>query len=263
MISFNPFFYLKKLRQKLFIYFYFNAESIKKEEEDKFISIGGNLDQALKKLNAILEIKRGKSFDFQSDSIHWLLWSVISLENSVKRVLEIGTFKGEGTSILAQLFPDAEIVTVDLPEDDPLLRAFYGRNTEEKYNEYREIQAKNIAFKNIKALKINSFFLPSVVTGSFDLVWVDGGHLFPDIAWDLSHAWNLTSPSGIIMCDDIIPEEKKYKNAYASSESYQVLQYLKERAPIKPILFLKRRNPELYASILKRKYVVYFRKVKG
>lgn len=247
---------LKRLYYKFFLYPTYDRAAIDAEEEGKFKSIGASSNEALSRLNAILGRIRGKDFDFKTDSIHWLLWSAVRGKKEARRILEIGTSLGEGTRILAELFPEAEIVSVDLPESDPLLRAFYKREDDAGYKKYLEEQAKNTHYPNIHLLKTNSFFLTSQVEKGFDLIWVDGGHLLPDVAWDLANAWNLAAPGGIVMCDDVIPEPG-HKNAYASSESAGILRYLSERTGAEPTLFLKRRSPQAYWPTLKRKYVSY------
>jgi hypothetical protein len=42
--------------------------------------------------------------------------------------------------------------------------------------------AENTAEPNIELVKANSLFLPSLKLEPFDLIWVDGSHLYPEVA---------------------------------------------------------------------------------
>jgi hypothetical protein len=259
MVSLNPQYYFKKIQRKISIKFFINEEKINKEENQKLASLG-DIEVALDKLNKILISKYERPFDLKRDSIHWLLWSILSLNVPVKRILEIGTYKGEGTYLLAKLFPEAEVVTVDLPEDDPILRSTYKRQLDEEYKKYAEEQKTNLSLSNITFIKSNSFFIPENIEGRFGLLWVDGGHLLPEIAWDLCNAWNMCESGGVIMCDDVLISEKNISNQYASSDSYKIMNYIQARKSFVSALFLKRRNIAYYASDLTRKYVALIRK---
>jgi predicted O-methyltransferase YrrM len=199
---------------------------------------------------------RGSDFDFASDSIHWLVFSALSVaKTDVRHILEIGTFDGEFTWILSRLFPEAKITTVDLPGSDPLLRDFYNRESDSDFQRYKAKQKANLANGNINLVESNSFFLLDKVSEKFDLIWVDGGHLYPEVAWDLCSAYHLCRDDGQVLCDDVIPLKKFYKDRYVSTESFEVLKYLQARTPIELILFLKRRNPFFFAVKKDRKYV--------
>jgi predicted O-methyltransferase YrrM len=234
---------------------------LKQEEQRKFKKSDLDLDSGLVLLNGILNKKLGRYFDFKNDSIHWLVFSALSARGyKPERILEIGTFDGEFTFILSQLFPESEVVTVDLPESDPLLRGLYDRENDEAFTEYLRIQRTNLSQPNIQAIKCNSFFILDQFQCKFDLIWVDGGHLYPEVAWDLCSSYHLCSPGGYVLCDDVIPESKSYKDQYVSHESNEVLEYVQSRVDCELTLFLKRRNPELYARRHTRKYVSCMRK---
>ncbi|MEK7531884.1 MAG: class I SAM-dependent methyltransferase [Patescibacteria group bacterium] len=256
----NPKTYFNWFYKRFFLSFLYDSARVNAEEDNKLSALGGDRATALNKLNVFFKAGNGREFDYQNDSIHSLLFAIISLHHPISRILEIGTFSGESTRLLAQLFPDAEIITVDLPEDDLLLRAYYKRGSDKEYQAYLEKQEKNLASPNIRLIKINSFFLNSKVSGMFNLIWIDGGHLYPEVAWDICNAWNLCAPRGIILCDDVLPYKKLHKSPYHSSESFEVLQYVANRSSASPTLFLKRRNSNLYPFLLKRKYVACLQK---
>jgi predicted O-methyltransferase YrrM len=194
-----------------------------------------------RRLDEVLAQTRGRSFDFARDSIHWLVFACLR-ERAVGpvRILELGTFDGEFTAILSGLFPDAQIITLDLPESDPILRRTYRREDDEAYRNFVAKRDANIAAPNVHWLQINSVFLLDHVQGPFDLVWVDAGHLYPEVAWDLAHAHHLCRPGGWVLCDDVIPDQEGLSTDYVSPDSFRVLSYLAERTGETLTLFLKR-----------------------
>ncbi len=77
---------------------------------------------------------------------------------------------GQTTALLARLFPRAEIVPVELPASDPILRETYDRGDREKLNKFHQTLAANTSAPNIRPVSANSFFIPAVVRPPFDLV---------------------------------------------------------------------------------------------
>jgi predicted O-methyltransferase YrrM len=208
------------------------------------------------RLDEVLAERRGRPFDFARDSIHWLLFACLRAQAPRPvRILELGTFDGEFTAILARLFADSEIVTVDLPESDPILRRTYRREGDAAYRTFVEARDANVAAPNVRLLLINSVFLLDHVTGPFDLIWVDAGHLYPEVAWDLAHAHHLCRPGGRILCDDVIPDASGHRTDYVSPDSGTVLNYLAERTGRRLDLFLKRCAFKHAGIPRQRKYV--------
>jgi predicted O-methyltransferase YrrM len=265
---------LNKLKQKIkyltesfykFIYvrFFLNENHIYKEETSKFKKLKFNEKKSEENLNKIINNIIGRDYNSDLDSVHWKLFSAISLETKkYNKILEIGTYDGQFTSFLSKMFPNSLITTVDLPKDDPLLKKFYDRSTSENYDKYINKQKKNTDHKNIKTLKTNTFFLNESLelNEKFDLIWVDGGHLYPEVAWDLCMAYNLLNKGGFLLCDDVIFTEKEYKSDYVSNESSHVLNYLEERIDNSFVHFLKRTDLKRYALKYSRKYVSILRK---
>ena len=176
--------------------------------------------------------------------------------------MEIGTFDGEFTNMLENLFPNSKITTVDLPKEDPLMASFYNRGKSHLYEQYVNKQNINTNSNKIKVIKSNTFFLLNAIgeNKKFDLIWVDGGHLYPDIAWDLCNAYHLLNEGGMLLCDDVIMSEKKYKTRYVSTESWEVLKYMEKRISNRAIYLLKRFDSSLYSSKYSRKYVAVLKK---
>jgi len=208
------------------------------------------------RLDDVLVRMRGRPFDFARDSIHWLVFACLR-ECTVGplRILELGTFDGEFTAILSRLFTDGEIITLDLPESDPILRRTYRREDDEAYRTFVSKRDANVSAPNVCWLQINSVFLLDHVQGTFDLVWVDAGHLYPEVAWDLAHAHHICRPGGRVLCDDVIPDKDGQVTDYVSPDSFRVLSYLAERTGEPLTLFLKRCSFKHAGIARQRKFV--------
>ena len=246
----------------IYLFIIYDRKKILRLEKSNFDYFKFNVDDSILKLNAILNKKYSRNFNRDLDSIHWLIFSALSKRNSIKNILEIGTYDGEFTYILSQLFPKSKITTIDLPEDDPLMASFYGRADSTALSNYMKKQYKNINQKNIRAVKSNTFFLLDVINEKekFDLIWVDGGHLYPDVAWDICNAFFLLKKGGFLLCDDVIRSKNFYRSNYVSTESWEVLKYIAERTNYRITYFLKRMDKKLYSSPHSRKYVAVLEK---
>ena len=84
-------------------------------------------------------------------------------KNTIGKILEIGTFDGEFTNMLENLFPNSKITTVDLPKEDPLMASFYNRGKSHLYEQYVNKQNINTNSNKIKVIKSNTFFLLNAI----------------------------------------------------------------------------------------------------
>lgn len=252
------FFYKDKVIYELF----YNVEKIRDVEIQKYKEFGFEYQQALDKINKTLKKLGQDEYYLQRDmaSAHWLLFAALSETQDIKNILEIGTFDGKTTLLLSKLFPNAKITTVDLPDDDPIFASSYQREDEKYRSDFLNQQAENTSSENINLIKRNSFFLNEVVDEKFDLIWVDGGHLYPEISWDICNTYHLSNRNGWIMYDDIIPHQKG-DHSMASSDAFTVLEYIKQRIESKIIYFLKRDEAKFSANPKKRKYVALMQKI--
>ena len=127
--------------------------------------------------------------------------SIAASRKTVKKILEIGTYDGRTAIILSQLFPDADVLTIDLADDDNEFETTYNRADElDKFVRERNQRLKRS--ERISFVPMNSISL-SEYTGSFDLIWVDGAHGYPIVAMDIINAVRLCSTSGTVMIDDV------------------------------------------------------------
>lgn len=252
--------YLQRLRKHRALRAY-DLPRIEAEENEKFHRLGLDPVAARPHLDAALSEIGSAPYDDLSgtDSVHWLVFAALSLTDrgkDISRILEIGTFRGKTALLLKTLFPAATVTTVDLPVSDPIMRSTYRRGSEAGLREYQDVRDGRVSRPGIDFVEANSFFLPQHVSPPFDLIWMDGGHLFPEVAWDFCNAWHLCRPGGIVMCDDIIPDPRG-RDPYASDESHRVIQYIAARTRIEPVYLLKRRNPVWSADPRTRKFVAW------
>lgn len=255
---FNPINYFNKIRALYHGYFY-DLKKIRSDERRKFEKLNFDFDEGLMKLNNILSQSGMNAFSSMS-SVHTLLFSCLSLVSKIEDILEIGTYKGESALLMSKIFPDAKIMTFDLPDNDPILAASYKRESAVEMRKYKEQQKRNIKSQNITFIEKNSFFIPGEVLKKFDLIWIDGGHLYPEVAWDICNAYHLCKQGGWIMCDDIVIDKKGQKNDYVSGDSYEVLEYIRARTGEEITYFLKKDHPLRAANPRERKYVAVLKK---
>ena len=197
-------------------------------------------DKAIDKLDIILRELIGREFN-NSDSEHWPLFSAISnLVSSNINILEIGTADGITASILASLFPQSEIVTIDLPATNKTFKESYNR--ENIFNEYVDRrnnlldQHDNISFIEMNSIKLNNW-----AKKSFDLIWVDGAHGYPVMPLDLYNACMLIKVSGFIVIDDIFLNLRKTDKMYRSTAAIETLRLFKDNGILNDFNLIRKR----------------------
>jgi predicted O-methyltransferase YrrM len=239
-----------------------NTDNYRNIEIQKYPDCGFDYENGVQYLNQILtELNITKYSD--NTSVHWLLFSCISQLNlKIENILEIGTYLGETTSLLASLFKNAKITTVDLQDEDPMFVNSYSRDTLEYFNNFIKTRGSNLNNANIQFLQTNSFFLPGLLSNKYDLIWVDGDHLLPTVAWDICNAYHLCADNGWLIFDDIILDSNwKKQNKYGSDDSSKILKWLEDSSPIDFCYFLKRIKPSyLDPRNIKKKYIALGRK---
>jgi predicted O-methyltransferase YrrM len=156
-------------------------------------------------------------------------------------VLELGTFLAEASVYLATLFPEATVYTVDVPAHDPLVqRGVIGHLGN------AERAARLASRTNLVALDANTLALPSLDLPEPDLVWLDAGHQFPEVAWDHFYCLHRLRPGGWLFTDDVRTPENPMNSRRASSlDVHTVTSYWNDRSDSPFRLLLKRPDPEL------------------
>lgn len=176
-------------------------------------------------------MKRLEELDSMTElplSFHLLAFEALALSGfRPGHVLELGTFQGKATALLSSLFPQAKVYTVDLPKDDPIFRSFH-----EKISPDQERVERRLKRENIERIRINSAFVGSLDLPRFDLIWVDAGHHFPEVAWDHAYAFSRIQPEGWIFSDDIwLPSAREARKDLKNGQAFEMMDYLSKRAP--------------------------------
>jgi predicted O-methyltransferase YrrM len=244
-------------RHKNLKYLTYNSQ-IDFEYNEKLLT---NLGYDLEATKQILSSENLDYFDKEL-SWHYHIFSALSKKKEKLRLLEIGTGIGNFTNFLSKIFKDSEIITVDLPHNDPNFinqrhskenldttnsrkeEFFFNKekiismNTK-KQNEFIFKREQNLRNDNIRLYEIDSFhIIDKFEKNSFDLIWVDGDHLNPQATIDISNSFHLLKQNGIMLCDDILKKEKNSK--YSSNETFFSLISLENKNLIKNKFLIKR-----------------------
>jgi len=164
--------------------------------EKKLIAVGmEDYTKIIPDYNYDKECYRGKCV------LHWVFFAMASLIlKDVKNVLEIGTGAGASTTVLAKLFPESTVYTIDMPESDPeYKKGWRGRHG----GIHLPIFKKNIDRSNIKFVESNSFFLPTLdLPKKFEFIFVDGNHVYPVVASDIMFSYHSLADGGFLFMHD-------------------------------------------------------------
>ena len=191
-----------------------------------------SLELNVKFIKSIL-IRNGLDYHDQNLSWHFHLFAGFKgkfEERNIKidKILEIGTYNGEFTNFLSEVFPDAEIISIDLNENDESFTSSYNREDPIKISNFLKARKKNLDKKNIKFKVMNSLDIGNNFKKNFfDLIWIDGDHLNPQVTLDIFQSLKLIKKDGIICVDDVIADIQKDKTntQYVSNESFKTLEY--------------------------------------
>ena len=256
----------KKIFNKLNYYFNYkkyNQNFFEKEQNDIFKYFGLNREEGIKKLTLIKKDLDFKSRDSGMSSEHEVIFSSLSLSKnkSITDILEIGTFDGFNALLLSNLFPNSNIDTIDLPENDDDFINFYNR----KDNISKFIQDKNIILsknKNINFFPLNSLKLLNHKK-KYDLIWIDGAHGYPMVCIDIINSLHILKENGLILCDDVFLElnQSNSDTMYSSIATYETLNELKKQNLVNFRLVYKRLNAEYNCIENTRKFIAIVSKM--
>ncbi|MFZ9707664.1 MAG: class I SAM-dependent methyltransferase, partial [Ilumatobacteraceae bacterium] len=153
-------------------------------------------------------------------SEHLVLLGALSVKlPDARNVMEVGTYDGRTALMLAHLFPQATITTLDLPPTDPVyLSSYEVARTKQFVTKRDEILRRN---PRVKFVEVNSLSLTNDAGSTgFDVVWVDGDHDFPVVGIDLANAVRLLRPGGYLMCDDVVTAKPSRSTTYLSDAAH-------------------------------------------
>jgi predicted O-methyltransferase YrrM len=232
--------------QKLFLLKIIYNKFFKKKDEAFNNKLLSKNKFDVKKINEISKIYNlGQNISF-----YYKIFSNYSTDEK-KKILEIGTYKGNFTNFLTKIFPNSEISTIDIPHS--LSPDFKNLKTND-YDEAISILNKNLSSANIRKYIDSSFNLLEIFEKNyFDFIFVDGDHLNPQVTIDIFQSLYLLKKGGIMITDDNLIN-KNQNTDDVNLDSYETLKYLKNIDKITLELFIKKIS---YKNLFQKKYVSF------
>jgi predicted O-methyltransferase YrrM len=228
-------------------------------QNNAYFQNGFNRELAISTLNKTLNKIYGKNYseDLGMWSEHLILFAAIKNQApDLSRILEIGTFDGQTSRILSDLFPNSEITTIDLPLQSVKHKNIYKYAQRDNYME--NFRSENLSkCSNVTFVEKTSLALINH-TGSYDLIWIDGAHGYPIVAIDIANSIRMCNPNGFILCDDVYKFTRSNDSEYMSTATYETLLEFQHSGFIEFQLILKRIN-KIYS--FNKKYVGIIKKV--
>jgi predicted O-methyltransferase YrrM len=233
----------QKIKKILNFFIYYNSRNYDvskdlRHNEDLFNSFGFEIDKIKSKLNSL-------NYDYYDEKLSWHYHIFIGLKEYFKdkkiNILEIGTHDGKFTNFISKIYDNSKIITIDLDHSDEKFTNFYQRDTEENLNSHLEKRKVNINRKNINFIKLNSINIKKYFAeNKFDLIWIDGDHLNPQVTIDIINSLDLLDKNGVICTDDIVMDFNFVKDKYVSNESFLTLSHLASNNFLKNYYFIKK-----------------------
>jgi predicted O-methyltransferase YrrM len=240
-------------------------DNMRNDQNDKLLKLNlPSRDDCINLLNTKLSEPFGSTRRISNEHLIILVAISIKFKNSIKNILEIGTYEADTTSVMSVLFPNANIVTIDLPEDELELFAFnkYRNDTltttkKTQIPGFRENRIELIkSLHNVKYIETNSINLTNWDSNQFDLIWVDGNHEYPISCIDIINSYRLLTSNGIMLLDDVHINNKLN---YIDDSIYETLLTLQKSKLLKTFeLFYKKIEVESFSK--NQKYVGYVTK---
>jgi len=140
--------------------------------------------------------------------IPYVLLATIVSAFRPKKIFETGTFRGVAALTMALNAPEADVYTLDLPEEISTAEIeTLSRGDKEWVRLSRTSTgfafADHPAAARIHQLRGNSLtFDPPAALANTDLCFIDGGHSYECIKADTETALKILSPNGVIVWDD-------------------------------------------------------------
>jgi len=196
-----------------------------REQDAKFAALGLDRRAGVAAIDKALRDSGLGSFSEDDDmfSEHLVLLGALSVKlPDARNVMEVGTYDGRTALMLAHLFPQATITTLDLPPTDPVyLSSYEVARTKQFVTKRDEILRRN---PRVKFVEVNSLSLTNDAGSTgLDVVWVDGDHDFPVVGIDLANAVRLLRPGGYLMCDDVVTAKPSRSTTYLSDAAHRSL----------------------------------------
>lgn len=196
------------------------------------------------------------NFQYHDPELSWHYHLFTGLKqyfgNKKINILEIGTHRGNFSNFISKVYSESQIITIDLDENDNQFVNYFDRGLKKKLDELLKLRKKNLDRKNIKFIKLNSLNIKKYFDKKFDLIWVDGDHLNPQVTIDIINSLDLLNNDGILCTDDVIIDDKSQLNTYISNESFLTLKHLEDNGVVKNYFLIKRIK---ISNSLKKKHI--------
>ena len=129
-------------------------------------------------------------------------------------ILEIGTHKGDFATVLLEKFKPKKLVLVDpwIAEKEKIYQSSWygnfdggGQKIQDSY--YQNVKKKfeqQINKKQVEILRMKSSEAFKILKNKFDLIYIDGNHLYNYVLEDLENSLNIINNNGLIVLDDFM-----------------------------------------------------------
>lgn len=193
----------------------------------------------------------------EMESLHETFFAALEVSGfRPKNILEIGTDRGNATVFLSALFPEASIISVELPADDPIYHIWHWEGREK----HEAMLSEKLDRPNITLMRTNTMKLMEKNLPDFDLIWLDGGHEFPEVAWDHFFSMQKLKKGGWVFSDDIyFPGAWDIRKRPEYIHPFQVIDYYNKRMT-NGFRFLIKREDDTQ-SIKNTKYIAFWQNV--
>jgi len=242
-----PSFLYKKIKKN---FYYFKNYKYRKYDLSKDLKYN---EDTLKKINIDVEriknVFKKLNIDYYDQSLSWhyqifcgLSDYFLSKEIKVNNILEIGTFDGKFANFLSKIYPNSEITTIDLKQSDEKFKNSYSREDNNIRVKFLQKRTDYLNKSNINFIEMDSTLIKeNFKSKKFEMIWVDGDHLDPQVSTDIINSLDLINSSSLICVDDVmIYEDNFIKIKNCTNESYKTLKYLEGQNKIKNLYLLKR-----------------------
>lgn len=219
------------------------------DQKKSYSSLGLSYDDAIVKLNRICLKRFGVTYSENNGmwSEHLVFFAALATSQvHITNILEIGTFKGETTRILGDLFPNSTVDSIDLSHDEISRIGTYAYAANELPNSME--MPNNVKLKTRNSLQLVNETL------KYDLIWVDGNHMSPYVQIDISCAIRMIKESGFVLCDDVYLKTSRFEKD-SGSESIDTILAFKEAGMINYSLIRKRLSKKFNNKITGAKFL--------